>query len=94
MNPHTAQAAVAVNGAHSLIGDRIRRLGADIALDGQVSWCPPGIRVTQPVNCYLIKGSAGSVLVDTGIRLHEGEIIRQLESLLDPGERLAVVLTR
>ncbi|MBP1235254.1 glyoxylase-like metal-dependent hydrolase (beta-lactamase superfamily II) [Arthrobacter sp. PvP102] len=94
MNPHTAQAAPAVNGVHSLIGDRIHRLGADIALDGQVSWCPPGIRTTQPVNCYLIKGSAGSVLVDTGIRLHEGEIIRQLEYLLEPGERLAVVLTR
>lgn len=94
MNPHTAQAAVAVNGAHSLIGDRIHRLGADITLDEQVSWCPPGVRVTQPVNCYLIKGSAGSVLVDTGIRLHEAEIIRQLELLLEPGERLAVVLTR
>lgn len=94
MNPNTAQAAVAVNGARSLIGDRIHRLGADIILDEQVSWCPPGVRVSQPVNCYLIKGSAGSVLVDTGIRLHEAEIIRQLESLLEPGERLAVVLTR
>jgi hypothetical protein len=94
LNPHTAQAAVAVNGAGSLIGDRIHRLGADIILDEQVSWCPPDVRVNQPVNCYLIKGSAGSVLVDTGIRLHEAEIIRQLESLLEPGERLAVVLTR
>ncbi|MFJ5956517.1 hypothetical protein ACIQC5_11225 [Paenarthrobacter sp. NPDC092416] len=94
MNPHTAQAASAVNGAQSLIGDRIYRLGADISLDGQVSWCPPGVHTIQPVNCYLIKGSAGSVLVDTGIRLHEAEIIRQLESLLEPGERLAVVLTR
>jgi hypothetical protein len=94
LNPHTAQAAVAVNGARSLIGDRIHRLGADIILDEQVSWCPPGVRVSQPVNCYLIKGSAGSVLVDTGIRLHEAEILRQLESLLEPGERLAVVLTR
>ncbi|MFF2244362.1 MBL fold metallo-hydrolase [Arthrobacter sp. NPDC058130] len=94
MNPHTAPAALAVNGTHSLIGDRLHRLGANIILDEQVSWCPQGVRVTQPVNCYLIKGSAGSVLVDTGIRLHEAEIIRQLESLLDPGERLDVVLTR
>ncbi|MEZ2388056.1 hypothetical protein AB6813_00670 [bacterium RCC_150] len=94
MNQHTGQAASAVNAAHSLIGDRIHRLGAEIILDEQVSWCPPGVRIPQPVNCYLIKGSAGSVLVDTGIRLHVAEIIRQLQSLLEPGERLAVVLTR
>lgn len=94
MNPHTAQAAPAVNGVHSLIGDRVHQLGSEIILNKHVSWCPPGVRVTQPVNCYLIKGSTGSVLVDTGIRLHEAEIIRQLESLLELGEPLAVVLTR
>lgn len=93
MNPGTAQRAVAT-GAHRLIGDRVHRLGANIVLDENVSWCPPGTRTIQPVNCYLIKGDNGSVLVDTGIRLHEAEIIRQLDSLLDPGERLAVVLTR
>lgn len=94
MKSHTAQAAVVANDARSLIGSRVHRLGADILLDEHVSWCPPGVRVTQPVNCYLIKGSRGSVLVDTGIRLHEAEIIRQLDALLEPGERLAVVLTR
>ncbi|GAA4045794.1 hypothetical protein GCM10023063_36010 [Arthrobacter methylotrophus] len=94
MNPHTTQTAIAFNGPHSLIGNRVYRLGADILLDEHVSWCPPGTSVIQPVNCYLIKGSNGSVLVDTGVRLHEAEIIRQLESLLEPGERLAVVLTR
>lgn len=93
MNPRTAQRA-AVTGAHSLIGDRVHRLGANIVLDENVSWCPPGTRTTQPVNCYLIKGDNGSVLVDTGIRLHEADIIRQLDSLLEQGEPLVVVLTR
>lgn len=93
MNPRTAQRA-AVTGAHRLIGDRVHRLGASIVLDENVSWCPPGTRTIQPVNCYLIKGDNGSVLVDTGIRLHEAEIIQQLDSLLEQGERLAVVLTR
>ena len=93
MNPRTAQRA-AVTGPHSLIGDRIYRLGANIVLDENVSWCPPGTRTTQAVNCYLIKGDNGSVLVDTGIRLHEADIIRQLDSLLEQGEPLVVVLTR
>lgn len=94
MNPHPAQTADVHNNAQSLIANRVYRLGGDILLDERVSWCPPGFRVTQPVNCYLIKGSKGSVLVDTGIRRHGTEVIGQLESLLDPGERLAVVLTR
>ncbi|WP_442543595.1 hypothetical protein ACSBOX_17500 [Arthrobacter sp. KN11-1C] len=77
-----------------LLSGRIHRLGADIELDEHVSWCPPGVRRTQAVNCYLIKGPSGSVLVDTGIRLHQEEIIEQLDRLLSPGEPLSIVLTR
>jgi glyoxylase-like metal-dependent hydrolase (beta-lactamase superfamily II) len=100
MKPNTAQkvpdagAARLRSVAHNLMGDRVYRLGADIELDDLVSWCPPGLRTRQPVNCYLIKGHDASVLVDTGIRLHEAVIVRQLESLLEPGEPLVVVLTR
>ncbi|UZX03173.1 MBL fold metallo-hydrolase [Arthrobacter sp. CDRTa11] len=100
MKPNTAQtvpdagAARLRSGAYNLIGDRVYRLGADIELDDLVSWCPQGLRTRQPVNCYLIKGNDASVLVDTGIRLHEAEVIRQLESLVEPGEPLVVVLTR
>ena len=73
---------------------RIHRLGGDILLDERVSWCPPGVRRSQPVNCYLIRGRSGSVLVDTGIRLHEAEVLEQLDRLLAPGEPLSIVLTR
>ncbi len=90
----TRARAIAAAGARSLIGDRVYRLGADILVDENVSWCPPGIRTTQPVTCYVIKGFGGSVLVDTGVRLHETEILAQLDAVLEPGERLAVVLTR
>ncbi|WAH99127.1 MBL fold metallo-hydrolase [Arthrobacter sp. MMS18-M83] len=77
-----------------LLTGRIYRLGGDIELDERVSWCPPGIRRTQAVNCYLIKGPSGSVLVDTGVRLHQADIIEQLDRLLSPGEPLSIVLTR
>ncbi|GAP58746.1 hypothetical protein AHiyo1_18730 [Arthrobacter sp. Hiyo1] len=77
-----------------LLSGRIYRLGGDIELDERVSWCPPGVQRAQAVNCYLIKGPSGSVLVDTGIRLHQEGIIEQLDRLLSPGEPLSIVLTR
>ncbi|MFD1211860.1 hypothetical protein ACFQ36_07380 [Arthrobacter sp. GCM10027362] len=81
-------------GPAALGGARIHLLGADILLNERVSWCPPGVRRSQPVSCYLVRGRSGSVLVDTGIRLHEPRILRQLDGLLAPGEPLSIVLTR
>jgi glyoxylase-like metal-dependent hydrolase (beta-lactamase superfamily II) len=77
-----------------LAGGRVYRLGGEILLDGRVSWCPPGVRRSQPVNCYLIRGERGAVLVDTGVRLHERKILAQLEELVEPGEPLSILLTR
>jgi hypothetical protein len=77
-----------------LLSGRIHRVGGDIELDERVSWCPPGVRRTQAVNSYLLRGPSGSVLVDTGVRLHKEEIIEQLDRLLSPGEPLSIVLTR
>ncbi|MBN9157762.1 MBL fold metallo-hydrolase [Microbacterium sp.] len=72
----------------------IHRLGGTIELDERVSWCPPGTRSTQPVNCYLIRGEHGALLVDTGLRVHEAEILEGLGALLADGTRLSVLLTR
>ena len=78
----------------ALAGTRVHRLGGEILLDERVSWCPPGVRRNQPVNAYLIRGEKGSVLVDSGVRLHERQILAQLEDLLAPGEPLTILLTR
>lgn len=76
------------------LGGRVWQLGGTIRLNDQVSWCPPGTDRDQPLSCYLIKGRSGSVLVDSGIRQHEALIAEQLAELLEPGEPVAVVLTR
>lgn len=73
---------------------RVHRLGGEILLDEGTSWCPPGVRRREPVSAYLIKGDHGAVLVDTGIRLHEAEILAQLDELLETDEPLSIVLTR
>lgn len=72
----------------------VHRLGGDIDLDERVSWCPPGMRATQPVNCYLLVGASGALLVDTGIRAHEEEVLAALGELHDDGVPLSVLLTR
>ena len=69
-------------------------LGGDIDLDERVSWCPPGVRASQPVSCYLIIGETGALLVDTGIRAHEQEVLAALQELYDGGVPLSVLLTR
>ncbi|WP_427017539.1 hypothetical protein ACQCSX_02675 [Pseudarthrobacter sp. P1] len=90
MQEDTIQPAV----GRALVDGRVYRLGGDIDLDDRVSWCPPGVQRRQAVNCYLIKGATGSVLVDTGVRLHEADILAQLGQLMVPGEPLSIVLTR
>jgi len=79
---------------HATLAGRVHRLGGEILLDEGTSWCPPGVRRREPVSAYLIKGDYGSVLVDTGVRLHEAEILAQLDELLDSNEPLSIVLTR
>lgn len=76
------------------LGGRVWQLGGSIRLNNQVSWCPPGTDRGQPLSCYLIKGSSGSVLVDSGIRQHEAQIVEQLNELLEPDEPVAIALTR
>lgn len=72
----------------------VHRLGAEIDLDERVSWCPPGVRASQLVSCYLIIGDAGALLVDTGIRVHEREVLDALGGLYDGRVPLSVLLTR
>lgn len=80
-----------------LLGDgpgAVARLGGLAPIGPDVSWCPPGVAGWQPVNAYLIRRGGSAVLVDTGVGMHAVEIRAQLRSLLEPGTRLSVVLTR
>lgn len=72
----------------------VHRIGGEIELDERVSWCPPGMRASQPVSCYLILGDTGALLVDTGIRAHQGEVLAALGELYDGSVPLSVLLTR
>jgi flavorubredoxin len=78
----------------SLCGTRVYRLGGLVELDGRLSWAPAGARGWQPANCYLMLGSDGAVLIDTGLRLHAPAIVEQLNTLLPRDLPLSIILTR
>jgi hypothetical protein len=77
-----------------MAGVTVHRLGGSIVLDGRVSWSPEGVKGVQDVNCYLIRGESGAVLVDTGLRLHEDAVIEGLTRHLPPGMPLSILLSR
>jgi flavorubredoxin len=79
--------------ATSLVDAELYALGSMVALDGRISWVPAGARGYQPVNCYLLRGSEKSVLVDSGIPLHYPLIAAQLRELVG-NEQFVMYLTR
>ena len=62
-------------------------------LDGQVTWSPANGQL-QPVLSYLVLGGAIPILVDAGLKVHAAAVREQLRTLLPPGNRLSIFLTR
>jgi flavorubredoxin len=76
-----------------ILHDRLYALGGTVLLDGQVTWSPATGHL-QPVLAYLALGGDVPILVDAGLKLHAAAIREQLRSLLAPGSRLSIFLTR
>lgn len=64
------------------------------SVDGRVSWHPPDIRGFAPMNCYLLREPEAALLVDTGVTVHEQQVLEQLSTLLGSRTDLAVLLLR
>lgn len=70
------------------------RLGGTVRLDGRLSWAPADAKGFEPINAYLLRDGPTALLIDAGVAVHRQQIIDQLRTLLDPGTRLSVLLTR
>jgi flavorubredoxin len=79
--------------ALEILPGRLYRIGGIVRLDGTVTWGPAD-GTYQPVSGYLILNADGALLVDTGVKAHEQLIRDQLRSVLSPGSRLSIFLTR
>jgi flavorubredoxin len=80
--------------AVELVPGRLFALGGPIPLDGRVTWAPATSRGFQPAHCYLSLDPEGALLIDTGLKYHEAEVLGQLKDLLPQGRRLSMFLTR
>jgi glyoxylase-like metal-dependent hydrolase (beta-lactamase superfamily II) len=64
-------------------------------IDGRVSWHPPAVRGTGCVNCYFLRDGDDVVLVDTGLSVHQRELVEDLEALdVADAARLSLILLR
>jgi hypothetical protein len=77
-----------------LAGSRLHALSHPYALDGRVSWHPPGRRGFAPMNAYLLVEDRAAMLVDSGISVHRDGLLDDLHGLLASGTRLSVLHTR
>ncbi|WP_248763325.1 hypothetical protein [Pseudarthrobacter sp. SSS035] len=68
-------------------------LGGIYQLDDRVSWVPAGSTGYQPANCYLLGEGEHRLLVDSGLAIHEQEVIGALTRLLGSAE-LSIFFTR
>jgi hypothetical protein len=69
-------------------------LGGFVPLDGRVSWVPRGATGYQPSNCYLITSGRSALLVDSGLAVHEREVVGELVSRLGAGSPISLFFTR
>jgi len=76
------------------LADGLVRIGGVVEVDGRISWFPREARGFAPVNQYLVSSGDDALLVDTGVALHESEVIATLQSTLSHGSALGLFLSR
>jgi len=64
------------------------------ALDGRIAFHPPEARGYAPMNTYALREGDDLLLIDTGISIHTADLLAQLEALVDPATRIALLHTR
>ena len=77
-----------------LVAGRLHRLGSTVQLDGRVSWAPKEARGYQPINSYLVNDPEALTLVDTGLTVHEPQVLAQLRKLNPTKRPMAIFMTR
>ena len=77
-----------------LVAGKLHLLGASVPLDGRISWVPPEARGWQPINTYVLLEGEAVLVVDPGVYAHRTIIREQLATLVEPGRKLSIFLTR
>lgn len=78
----------------TVVPNLLYRMGACLELDGRISWAPTATRGFQPINCYLAVEESAGMLVDTGVSIHERQVLAQLAQVAQPNMPISIFLTR
>lgn len=79
-----------------LVEDKLYALSNAYAVDGRVSWHPPGARGVAPMTVYLFRAEQEDLLVDTGLSVHREQVLADLSELGagDQGRDFSLVTLR
>lgn len=75
--------SMSISSITELVAGKVYALHNTFELNGCISAYPEDARGFAPANCYLLIDDDAAMLLDTGYAAHEGEILEQLDSLLD-----------
>jgi flavorubredoxin len=67
-----------------LQGQALQALSHPYAVDGRVSWHPPGDRGYAMMNCYVIRDGDETMLVETGLRIHRDVLLDEIAACVGP----------
>lgn len=79
---------------HALADGALTALCNPYAVDGSISWHARDVRGWAPMNCYVLSAGDASLLIDTGLSIHEPLVLEQLERVLPADAELEVLLLR
>jgi flavorubredoxin len=78
-----------------LVPSRLYVLGGRLLLDETISWAPKQAwGRLQPMNALLLREDDEALIVDPGLAWFEDLVAEQVQSVLPPGSRVAVYVTR
>lgn len=76
------------------IAEDVWRCGGFAPVDGRLSWYPTDLRGLAPISCHVVRSESSVLIIDSGVAAHEQTVLDDVSSLLEPGDRVALALTR
>lgn len=94
MNPNITHITTVTPAPVELVAGKLYLLGDSIALDGRISWVPAETRGWQPLNTYVLIEDDTVLVIDPGVYAQRTIVREQLATLVAPGRKLSIFLTR
>lgn len=78
----------------TILPDRLYAIGGYISCERPLSWLSPHAHGFLPVQCYAFRDGAELFVIDTGLHIHQAQILRGLTAIAGDASMRRLVLTR